>query len=82
MLDRDGHVVLTDFGLSRQLLDGRTHSFCGTVEYMAPEIIQRPDNGYNHLADFYSLGVVIFELLCGQPPYRRQETESNREFMK
>lgn len=40
LLDQDGHIALTDFGLSKQPLDGsKTYSFCGTVEYMAPEVI-------------------------------------------
>lgn len=39
LLDQDGHIALTDFGLSKQPLDGsKTYSFCGTVEYMAPEV--------------------------------------------
>lgn len=40
LLDQDGHIALTDFGLSKQPLDGsKTYSFCGTVEYMAPEVL-------------------------------------------
>src|SRR3569623_1252895 len=42
LLDKDGHVTITDFGLSKESLDGeKTFSFCGTVEYMAPEVVNR-----------------------------------------
>ena len=58
MLDAEGHIALTDFGLSKQPLeDNQTYSFCGTVEYMAPEIVNR--KGHSFAADWWSFGVLM-----------------------
>lgn len=55
---QDGHIALTDFGLSKQPLDGtKTFSFCGTVEYMAPEVVNR--KGHDVAADWWSFGVLM-----------------------
>lgn len=76
LLDQDGHIALTDFGLSKQPLDGsKTYSFCGTVEYMAPEVVNR--KGHNFAADWWSFGVLMYEMLTGNLPFHgssRQET--------
>ncbi|GAB0094983.1 Ribosomal protein S6 kinase [Sergentomyia squamirostris] len=76
LLDQDGHIALTDFGLSKQPLDGsKTYSFCGTVEYMAPEVVNR--KGHIFAADWWSFGVLMYEMLTGNLPFHgatRQET--------
>lgn len=76
LLDQDGHIALTDFGLSKQPLDGsKTYSFCGTVEYMAPEVVNR--KGHHFAADWWSFGVLMYEMLTGNLPFHgstRQET--------
>ncbi|KAF8367983.1 rskn-1, partial [Pristionchus pacificus] len=79
LLDSDGHIKLTDFGLSKEAVDGdnKTYSFCGTIEYMAPEVINR--KGHSTAADFWSLGVLMFEMLTGHLPFTgsdRKETMS------
>lgn len=59
LLDDDGHISLTDFGLSKESIEknGKTYSFCGTVEYMAPEVVNR--RGHTVGADWWSLGVLM-----------------------
>jgi len=58
LLDTDGHISLTDFGLSKQPLDDeKAYSFCGTVEYMAPEVVNR--KGHSYVADWWSFGVLM-----------------------
>ncbi|XP_022110328.1 ribosomal protein S6 kinase alpha-5-like isoform X1 [Acanthaster planci] len=72
LLDQDGHIVLTDFGLSKEFLpntDSRAYSFCGTIEYMAPEVVQGGTTGHNKAVDWWSLGVLTYELLTGASPF-------------
>uniref|UniRef100_A0A1I7XH79 non-specific serine/threonine protein kinase n=1 Tax=Heterorhabditis bacteriophora TaxID=37862 RepID=A0A1I7XH79_HETBA len=70
LLDADGHIKVTDFGLSKESIDNekKTYSFCGTIEYMAPEVINR--RGHSTAADFWSLGVLMFEMLTGHLPFQ------------
>ncbi|XP_033716836.1 ribosomal protein S6 kinase alpha-4 isoform X2 [Lagenorhynchus albirostris] len=122
LLDSEGHVVLTDFGLSKEFLteevsEGqsrppappcgpslpgsrftpgsaflggaekeRTFSFCGTIEYMAPEII-RSKSGHGKAVDWWSLGILLFELLTGASPFtlegeRNTQAEVSRRILK
>ncbi|CAD6184592.1 unnamed protein product [Caenorhabditis auriculariae] len=72
LLDEQGHVKLTDFGLSKLLVPeelDRANSYCGTIEYMSPEVINRPEGGYSDVVDWWSLGVISFELLTGCSPF-------------
>ncbi|XP_053674358.1 uncharacterized protein LOC128724661 [Anopheles nili] len=86
LIDVDGHVVLTDFGLSRELLyeNERTHSFCGTVEYMAPEILRSSQLiGHDSTVDWWSVGVLTFELLTGGSPFSSEATpETTRRILE
>jgi len=68
LLDATGYVKLVDFGFAKKLQVGRkTWTFCGTPEYVAPEVIL--NKGHDISADYWSLGVLMFELLTGTPPF-------------
>ncbi|TNN06257.1 cGMP-dependent protein kinase 1 isoform 1 [Schistosoma japonicum] len=68
LLDHKGYVKLCDFGFAKRVGHGKkTWTFCGTPEYVAPEIIL--NKGHDHSADYWSLGILIFELLTGSPPF-------------
>nr|GEV21517.1 serine/threonine-protein kinase AtPK2/AtPK19-like [Tanacetum cinerariifolium] len=69
LLDSEGHVMLTDFGLAKQFDENtRSNSMCGTIEYMSPEIVQ--GRGHDKAADWWSVGILMYEMLTGKPPYR------------
>ncbi|CAB1316036.1 unnamed protein product [Coregonus sp. 'balchen'] len=77
LLDEEGHIKLTDFGLSKESIDhdNKAYSFCGTVEYMAPEVVNL--RGHTLSADWWSYGVLMFEMLTGTLPFQgkdRKET--------
>ncbi|KAG5536771.1 hypothetical protein RHGRI_024261 [Rhododendron griersonianum] len=74
LMDTDGHVLLTDFGLAKEIDESsRSNSMCGTTEYMAPEILL--SKGHNKDADWWSVGILLFEMLSGKPPF----THTNRK---
>lgn len=75
LLDAQGHVKLTDFGLCKEHIQEGivTHTFCGTIEYMAPEILTR--SGHGKAVDWWSLGALMFDMLTGMPPF----TADNRK---
>lgn len=76
LINYDGHIKIADFGLSKYGLENRevTYSYCGSTEYMPPEMIQR--TGHSYGVDFYTLGALLYELVTGLPPfYSRNEEE-------
>lgn len=72
LLDADGHVRLTDFGLSKEGVSSThpTRTFCGTPEYLAPEVVR--GQMYSLTVDWWALGILIFEMMTGLPPFYHQ----------
>ena len=73
LLDAEGHLLLTDFGLSKVAVDADScHSILGTVEYMAPEVIL--GQKYGKAVDWWSFGALAFDLMTGSAPFRGRHT--------
>lgn len=66
MVDEAGYLKLIDFGTAK-IIQSRTFTIVGTPHYMAPEIIL--NNGYGHSVDYWSLGVMLYEFVCGKVPF-------------
>lgn len=71
VMDTNGYVKLVDFGLAKQLLTGKSWTLCGTPDYLAPEIIL--NEGHDHAVDYWALGVLIFEMVVGAPPFYAED---------
>lgn len=75
LLDRFGHIKITDFGLCKEEITfgATTTTFCGTPEYLAPEVLE--DNDYGRSVDWWGVGVVMFEMICGHLPFYNKNHE-------
>lgn len=68
LMDQDGYICLTDFGLAKILHDNaQAFSFCGTPEYLAPEILN--EKGHSFPVDWWALGILTYEMIVGFPPF-------------
>ena len=80
LLEKDGYLKLIDFGMAKILKgDEKTNSFCGTPEYLAPEIIT--GEGHNRMADWWSYGTLVYEMLFGIPPFFNENVETMYELI-
>ena len=76
LLTDDGHICITDFGLCKEGLSetSQTNTFCGTPEYLAPELLL--GNGYGFAVDWWSYGTLIYEMLLGLPPFYDNDVQT------
>lgn len=92
LMNDQGYVKLADFGMAKHLKgDEKSLSFCGTPEYLSPEIIQ--GKGHNKMADWWSFGILMYfiiiniiiysyEMLCGIPPFYNENLERMYELIR
>lgn len=70
LLDEQGNITLTDFGMAKKLENDITQTFCGTPEYLSPEVLLAQP--YGKTSDWWSFGVLLYEMMIGIPPFYSQ----------
>lgn len=79
LLDQDGYLAITDFGLAKTLKGNEiAYSFCGTPEYLAPEILD--EVGHSFPVDWWALGILTYEMIIGFPPFYTGYQNNNKMY--
>lgn len=77
LIAQDGHIKLGDFTFAKNLdpmyQNGKTFTICGSLEYLAPEMVQQKKEGYGLQIDWWALGIIIYELLSGYQPFTDED---------
>ncbi|XP_065199532.1 cAMP-dependent protein kinase catalytic subunit 1-like [Planococcus citri] len=73
LLDSKGYLKITDFGFAKKIDNRRTWTRCGTTEYLAPEVVLR--KGYSYSVDWWTVGILMYEMTNGQPPFKDKKPE-------
>jgi RAC serine/threonine-protein kinase len=81
LLDQYGHIKIADFGLCKEDIHfgSTTKTFCGTPEYLAPEVLD--DNDYGRAVDWWGVGIVMYEMMCGRLPFYNNDHETMFELI-
>lgn len=88
LVAEDGYLKLTDFGLSKENVYGahEAKSLCGTAEYLSPEVLcdeaSATKQGYGKSSDWWSFGTLVYEMLCGAPPFYAKDREQLKRNIK
>jgi len=81
LVGEDGYLMLADFGLAKLVGEGEiANSFCGTAEYLAPEMLI--GNGHDHTVDWWALGILVYEMIVGIPPFFHRNKHKMYHFIK
>lgn len=80
LMDEDGYICLTDFGLAKIISEENkmAYSFCGTPEYLAPEILN--ETGHTFPVDWWALGILTYEMIVGFPPFYTGGNTNNKMY--
>ena len=72
LIDIAGYLKITDFGFAKRIPgSGRSHTLCGTPEYLAPELVTQ--SGHGRAVDWWAVGVLIYEMVAGMPPFHQED---------
>lgn len=80
MIEVDGYLKLTDFGISKKIpIEEVTYSFCGTPEYISPEMVH--EQGHSFPVDWWALGILTYEMVIGFPPFYVENDDATHKRM-